>query len=118
MKHKAPIVIAARSFGHTPPEQDGSGNVLSRRIFTGREIGRLRLLVRRSNHRDETIRRAATMEMEDLGFYPAEFCPDYHPDNRRLSAVEFDDLIGLGVIRVADRPHDIFGVTHTCLAAG
>ena len=118
MKHKTPVVIAARSFCHTPPEQNGSGSVLSRRIFTGREIDRLRLLVRRSGHRDETIRRAATIEMEDLGFYPAEFCPDYHPDSRRLSDVEFDDLIGLGVLRVTDWPEDVLDIAHIRLAAG
>jgi hypothetical protein len=78
----------------------------------------LRLLVRRSGHRDETIRRAATIETEDLGFCPAQFCPDYHPDSRRLSDVEFDDLIGLGVIRVADWPGDVFGTAHFRLAAG
>ena len=111
------MVIAARSLRHTPPEQTGASSGVSRRIFTGREIRRLRLLVRRTGSLDETIRRAATIEMEGLGFYPEEFCPDYHSNTRQLSDVEFDDLIGLGVIRVTDWPEELFSVVRRRLPA-
>jgi hypothetical protein len=51
------------------------------------------------------MRTIALREMEDMGFHQAEFCSAYHPGLPRLSEREFDDLVGLGVIRViADEP--------------
>jgi hypothetical protein len=92
------ILLVNRAVGQKSSNRRRAEAERSRRVFSGPEISRLRNLFQWMESGDEAVRRNARREMELLGFYPTEFCADY----RNMTEVEFDDLIGLGVIYVAD----------------
>lgn len=102
MRRTTTILLAARRIGHPSAGAEAPGPDRSGCRFTQTEIARLRLLVRRAGSDDETVRAIATREMEEMGFHQADFCPTYHPGLPFLSELEFDDLVGLGVIRVIE----------------
>lgn len=98
LRQTSVILLANRAVGQKSSNRRRAEAVHSRRVFTGPEISRLRNLFQWMESGDEAVHRNVRREMELLGFYPTEFCADY----RTMTEVEFDDLIGLGVIYVAD----------------
>ena len=98
LRQTSVILLVNRAVGQKSLSRPAAEAVRSRRVFTGPEISRPRNLFQWMESGDEAVRRNARREMELLGFYPTEFCADY----RNMTEVEFDDLIGLGVIYVAD----------------